>query len=350
MINMNRSIYMVKAAFFACTLAFSGTALSETKFVFISHAPDADSWWNTIKNATRQAGDDFGIRVDYRNPPNGDLSDMARIIEQAAVREYDGVITTIADYDVLKNSLKAVTDKGIPLITVNSGTYEQSESLGAIMHVGQPEYVAGKGAGEKAKEAGIKTFLCVNHYATNPASFERCRGFGDALGVDFKSSTIDTGEDPIAVQNKVTTFLRKNPETGAILTLGPASAHPTLKALTDNGKLGQIWFATFDLSEDIAKSIKKDEITFGIDQQPYLQGYIPVVVLSELLAKKMTGELSEKDFTSLHEAVKANAKAKERFESYGLVPNYGKRHINSGPGFVTKANIAKVEKFAGKYR
>jgi simple sugar transport system substrate-binding protein len=45
------------------------------------------------------------------------------------------------------------------------------------MHVGQPEHAAGKGAGERAKAAGVKSFLCVNHYATNPASFERCRGF-----------------------------------------------------------------------------------------------------------------------------------------------------------------------------
>ena len=50
------------------------------------------------------------------------------------------------------------------------------------------------------------------------------------------------------------------------------------------------------------------------------------------------------------EAVKANPKTKKRFDEYGLVPNYGPRHISSGPGFVTKDNIAKVEKFAGQYR
>ena len=56
---------------------------------------------------------------------------------------YDGVITTIADYNVLQGALKKVTDKKIPLITINSGTNEQSEKLGAIMHVGQPEHAAG---------------------------------------------------------------------------------------------------------------------------------------------------------------------------------------------------------------
>jgi simple sugar transport system substrate-binding protein len=159
-------------------------AAPDAKFVLISHAPDSDSWWNTIKNAIKQADEDFNVQTDYRNPPNGDIADMSRLIEQAAARNYDGVITTIADFDVLKSSLNKVTAKKIPLVTINSGTEEQSAQLGAIMHVGQPEYVAGKAAGEKAKAAGIKSFLCVNHIATNTVSFDRCRGFADALGVD----------------------------------------------------------------------------------------------------------------------------------------------------------------------
>ena len=48
--------------------------------------------------------------------------------------------------------------------------------------------------------------------------------------------------------------------------------------------------------------------------------------------------------------VKANPKVKARFDAYGLAAVYGPRHISSGPGFVTKDNIGKVEKFAGQYR
>src|ERR1700691_6399089 len=210
-------------------------AAPDAHFVLISHAPDSDSWWNTIKNAIKQADEDFNVETDYRNPPNGDIADMARLIEQAAARNYDGVIVTIADYDVLKSSIGKVTEKHIPLVTINSGTEEQSAKLGAIMHVGQPEYTAGYAAGEKAKAAGVKSFLCVNHYATNPASFERCRGFAEALGVDFKSSTLDAGTDPTGIQSKVSAYLRNHPDTGGVLALGPLSAAPTIKALQQMG-------------------------------------------------------------------------------------------------------------------
>ena len=336
-----------KAALHTLALAAllaTGAAQAAGKYVLISHAPDSDSWWNTIKNSVKQAGEDYGVTVDYRNPPNGDLADMARLIEQAAAQGYDGVITTIADFNVLQGAMKKVTDKKIPLITINSGTPEQSEKLGAVMHVGQPEYAAGKGAGERAKAAGVKSFLCVNHYATNPASFERCRGFADAIGADFKKSTIDAGDDPTGIESKVSAYLRQNAGTQAVLTLGPTSAHPTLKALEKSGQKGKLWFATFDLSDEIGKGIKDGSIQFGIDQQPYLQGYIPVAVLATMK------DMKSSDLNKVADAVKAQAKTKARFDEYGLAPAYGARHIGSGPGFVTKDTLPKVEKYAGQYR
>jgi simple sugar transport system substrate-binding protein len=139
-----------------CVAGLATVAHAETRLVLVSHAPDSDSWWNTIKNAIKQAGEDFGVIVDYRNPSSGDLADMARIIEQASARNYTGVITSIADIDVLKKPIARVVAKKIPLVTINSGTTAQSEQLGAIMHVGQPEYDAGKAAGERAKAAGAR--------------------------------------------------------------------------------------------------------------------------------------------------------------------------------------------------
>jgi simple sugar transport system substrate-binding protein len=331
---------LLAAALSAASAGFAADA----RFVLISHAPDSDSWWNTIKNAIKQAGEDFNVEVDYRNPPSGDLADMARLVEQAAARNYNGVIVTIADYNVLQRPVSQVTAKKIPLITINSGSQKESEQLGAIMHVGQPEYDAGKGAGEKAKGAGVKSFLCVNHYATNPASFDRCRGFADAVGVDYKAATLDSGDDPTQIEAKVSAFLRTHKDTQAVLTLGPTSAHPSLKAVQKMGLDKKLYFASFDLSDEIAKGIKEGRVRFAIDQQPYLQGYIPVAVLAIMHKEKTT------DLNKVKQILQSNAKFKARLAEYGLEPQYGARHISSGPGFVTKENIAKVEKYAGQFR
>lgn len=312
---MKKTLTAIALIFGAMTALQPAYAEGE-RIVMVSHGADSDSWWNVIKNALDEGGKQAGVTTEYRNPSTGDIADMARIIEQTTAANPDGIIVTIADYDVLKGPIKAAVDKGIPVITINSGTQEQSKELGALMHVGQPEYDAGHGAGLRAKAQGVKNFVCVNHLITNPSSVERCRGYADAIGVELGSQMIDSGLDPSEVQNKVTAYLKANPETEAVLTIGPNSAIPTIKALKDNGLAGEIRFATFDLSPEISAAIKDGTIDFAIDQQPYLQGKLPVIFLADYIR-------------------------------YGVIPG---NSVNSGPGFITKDNIEQVETLSGKYR
>ena len=228
--KMFKSLLVASALAAASLTGISASAAGE-RYVLVSHAPDSDSWWNTIKNGIALAGKQMGVEVEYRNPPTGDLADMARIIEQAAASNPNGIITTLADYDVLSGPIKAAVASGVDVIIMNSGTPDQAREVGALMYVGQPEYDAGYAAGLRAKGDGVKSFLCVNHYINSPSSTERCKGFADGLGIDLGNQMIDSGQDPGEIKNKVLAYLDANPKTDAVLTLGPTSADPTLLAL-----------------------------------------------------------------------------------------------------------------------
>ncbi len=306
----------IAASVVTAPVAALAAAHEQLTYVLVSHAPDSDSWWNTIKNGIALAGEQMGVTVEYRNPPTGDLADMARIIEQAAASGPNGIITTLADYDVLSGPIKDAVASGVDVIIINSGTPDQAREVGALMYVGQPEYDAGYAAGLRAKGDGVGSFLCVNHYINSPSSTERCQGFADGLGVDLGNQMIDSGQDPAEIKNRVLAYLNANPDTDAILTLGPTSADPTILALEENGMAGDIYFGTFDLGTEIVKAIKADVINWGIDQQPFLQAYLPVIVLAN-------------------------------YHRFGVLPG---NNINSGPGFVTKDALEKVEQFAGEYR
>ncbi|MFL4471820.1 sugar ABC transporter substrate-binding protein [Tateyamaria armeniaca] len=314
--NVLKSLALGAAMLAAPLTAVADGHGEELNYVLVSHAPDSDSWWNTIKNGIALAGDQMGVTVEYRNPPTGDLADMARIIEQAAASGPNGIITTLSDYDVLKGPIMDAVASGIDVIIMNSGTPEQAREVGALMYVGQPEYDAGYAAGLRAKGDGVGSFLCVNHYISSPSSTQRCQGFADGLGIELGNQMIDSGQDPAEIKNRVLAYLSANPETDAILTLGPTSADPTLLALDENGMAGDIYFGTFDLGTEIVNGIKAGVIEWGIDQQPFLQAYLPVVVMAN-------------------------------YHRYGVLPG---NNINSGPGFVTASGLEKVEKFAGEFR
>jgi simple sugar transport system substrate-binding protein len=165
----------VTAVAAAALLAGTSAQADGERYVLVSHAPDSDSWWNTIKNGLALAGEQMGVEVEYRNPPTGDLADMARIIEQAAASGPDGIITTLADPDVLSGPISAAVDSGIDVIIINSGTPEQAREVGALMYVGQPEYDAGYAAGLRAAGDGVGSFLCVNHYINSPPRHSAAR-------------------------------------------------------------------------------------------------------------------------------------------------------------------------------
>ncbi len=307
---------MLGAAIVAAPLTAEATGHEKLKYVLVSHAPDSDSWWNTIKNGIALAGKQMGVEVEYRNPPTGDIADMARIIDQAAASGPHGIITTLADYDVLKGPIQNAVASGVDVIIMNTGTADKAREVGALMYVGQPEYDAGFAAGLRAKGDGIKSFLCVNHTTQQPSLVERCQGFADGLGVELGGSMLDSGTDPAEVKNKVMAYLSANPKTEAVLTLGPVSADPTIAALKENGMAGDLYFGTFDLGEEIVKGIKAGIVNWGIDQQPFLQAYMPVVILTN-------------------------------YHRYGVLPG---NNMNSGPGFVTADGLELVEKYAGEYR
>jgi simple sugar transport system substrate-binding protein len=348
--TLTRRKFMRVAAGGLLGAAFDARALTKRpRLAFVSHAPDTDSWWTPIRNAIRQASDDFDVDVDYLNPKDGSLQGMAEILNAIAPARYDGVISTLASYSVLSPALLRISRSlHLPLITVNSGTIEESKLVGALAHVGQPEELAGRLAGQLARKRGITQFVCLNHYSSNAASHLRCNGFAAGLGL-APGSAVELGLSGSRDQmfNVVRDYLGTHPQTQALLALGPTSAVPALAAMQSlKLKKQHPEFFTFDISPEIVSGIRSGTIEFAIDQQPYAQGYLTVALMSEYLREGRPAKFELITYTVL-----AQSKLHARMAKYGIeLRPSSVLNINSGPGFVTSLNVGLVERFSGQYR
>jgi simple sugar transport system substrate-binding protein len=164
---------------------------------------------------------------------------------------------------------------------MNSGS-DVAQELGVMVHVGQTEYEAGFGGGERMAAAGVTNALCVNQEVGNVALDLRCQGFTDAMsegGATVEILAVDLA-DPTDAQQRIAGALTANPDVDGILTLGPTGAAPALTALEEGGQLGTIQLATFDLSPEVLEAIRDGNMLFAIDQQQYIQGYLPIVLLT----------------------------------------------------------------------
>lgn len=281
---------------------------SEIDIIVVSHGAAADPFWSVAENGVSQAAEDMGVNVEYRAPETFDMPRMAQLIDAAVASRPDGLVVTIPDADALRDSITAAVEAGIPVISMNSGS-DVYEELGVLRHVGQTEYEAGLGAGERMADAGVTDALCVNHETGNVALDLRCQGFVDGLGENANVEVLSVSTDPTEIRNAVQATLTRSGEINGILALGPVSAEPTLAALRDSGMAGEIPLGTFDLSPNVLEALSNGEMAFAIDQQQYLQGYLPIVLLT-------------------------------LYVQYGMLP--ANDVILTGPGFVTPENAQQV--------
>ena len=257
-------------------------ARSDIRIVVVSHGQASDPFWSVVKNGVDQAATDMGVTVEYQAPQTFDMVAMSQLIDAAIASEPDGLIVSIPDPSALEDSIRDAIATGIPVISMNSGS-DVAKDFGILAHVGQTEYEAGFGGGERMVAAGVTTALCINQEIGNVALDLRCEGFADAMVAAGGTSEVIAVElaDPIDAQQRVSAAIVANNPDG-IMTLGPTGAAPALAALEEDGLIGEVQLSTFDLSPDVLEAIRDGDMLFAIDQQQYLQGYLPVVLLTLL--------------------------------------------------------------------
>ncbi|MFM9121284.1 MAG: substrate-binding domain-containing protein [Actinomycetota bacterium] len=287
------------------------TAGEDITIAVITHGDDG-VFWSVAQKGAEAAGAALGITMNYQGA-NNNAQDQAQMIEQAVADGVDGIAVSLADPKALEGALKKVVEAGIPLITLNSGS-DLFKGLGAITHVGQDETVAGTGAGERVKAAGGTVLLCATQEQSNVALEERCNAAAETFGGKVIQITTSGDADRVTQQAEIKAALDADPSINAFLGTGPVIAVDGANAAAELGR--SMPSGGFDLSTEILDYIGQDKLTFTIDQQQFLQGYLAVVFLYLNITHKNTVG--------------------------GGLP------VMTGPGFVDKSNVVAVQELVGK--
>src|SRR4051794_17081590 len=297
------------AAFAARTTASAGAI----KVAVVTHG-DTGSFWSVFKRGVDQAHKDLhgrGVSVTQVYA-NNDVAKQVAGLNAAVAAGAKVIATSVPDASALKDPLTKASKKGIEIITVNSGLGAFDSLPTYEVHVGQTEDVAGRGAGKQLKAAGAKKVLIVIHEASNSGLQQRAAGVKSVLGGGgVKVLTIpDAKSDIPGTKAKVQAAFKADKSLDGFLGLDPDVTIPCLDVVPKGTKSG-----TFDVGGAI-KEIQKGRLLFAIDQQQYLQGYLPVVFAMLFVTNLNTVGNGEPVLT--------------------------------GPGIINKANAAKVAALAAK--
>ena len=319
---MSRRLLLVAAAAAVATAlaAWLGIAAraqdAQVEIAVVTHGQAADPFWTVVRNGMTQAAQETGTRTSYRAPDVYDARRMRDLIDAVVTSRPDALIVSIPDAQVLAPALRRAARARIPVVAINAGadTYRR---LGALLFVGQAEYDAGFAAGRRMAAAGVRNAICVQHQRGVAVLEQRCRRFAAGLaraGGRMRVLSVRLQNQPEAIR-RISGALASRSVDG-ILTLGPGGARPALDAIRASGLQSRVKLATFDLSPDVLAAVRDGKMLFAVDQQPYTQGYLPVVFLT---------------------LYKNNA------NTVG-----GGQPVLTGPGFVDETNADQVADLAGE--
>lgn len=275
----------------------------------ITHQAPGDTFWDIIRKGAEAASQKSNVRLEYSNDP--DAAKQAQLIQAAIDKKVDGIAVTSPNTGALGDSIKKAVAAGIPVTMFNAGG-KDALGLGALGYFGQGEIDAGLAVGKRLVGDGAKHILCVIQEQGQQQLEDRCNGVTQgAAGAQVERLYVN-GRDDAAVTTSIQAKLTQAKDIDWVVTLGAPFALDAVKSVSGAGSSAKI--GTFDTNKELVAAVKDGSVTWAIDQQPYLQGYLAV---DALWLYKTNGN------------------------TIG-----GGQNVATGPAFIDSSNIEQVSQFA----
>jgi len=222
----------------------------------------------------------FQVDLTYVNA-DGDAARAANLIETAIADKQDAVLPTITVPDALDAAVQKARDAGLVVIVQNIDDPEHGKGNAREVFVGQDFIVSGHMIGERMiNEHGLKQgdhCLLPVEFPELTYAIERAQGVQSALEpAGITSEVIGTGTVDAEALNIISQSLLANPDITCIIGLGTTPTTVAPDAADEAGRPG-IPNGGFDTNPKIMENIMAGKTTATMDQQPFWQGFLPVM-------------------------------------------------------------------------
>lgn len=253
---------------------------SKLKLVFITCAV-GEAFFDTVRQGMRDAADALGVEAEFIGTEGVDVQAQADMVRQTVAAGCDGIALNVIQAGAFEEVTREALDRGVPVVAFNvDGTYGEGPHLSSV---NQDLYRAGRTLAERAVAhlpQGARVLITMHDEGIS-ALEDRARGIQEVIAESREATwqTAVTGIDPEKAAAIIEAELRADPAICAVLCTGQADTEGAGLALERSSGGARLFAAGFDLSPDILRLIEGGVIDFTIDQQPYAQGFYPVVQL-----------------------------------------------------------------------
>ena len=264
-------------------LAHRPRADQPLRLAFITCARDA-KFFEPVQQGMNDAARMLDVRCDWLGTPGVDVNAQAELVRHAVAQGYRGLAVNLIDAVAFDAAVEEAIKAGVPVVAFNVDDHATPNAR--LAAVNQRLYEAGRSLGQHLAPnipSGSHVLLTMHDEGVS-ALEDRRRGIQDALrSKDVKWTVVVSGNDSAKGAEVIADALRQHPDIRVVLGTGQSDTEAAGLAIEKHFSNQGYWSAGFDLSETTLRLIQAGHIRCTIDQQPYVQGFYPVVMLTHYL-------------------------------------------------------------------
>jgi simple sugar transport system substrate-binding protein len=254
------------------------------KFVFVNHVT-TNPFFTPTQYGAADACKLLGCSYQWTGSQNSVVAEMVNATNTAISGKADGLAIAVVDKAAFKQPVDHALDSGIPVVSYNADGARDDPGTDRLTYVGQGLYDSGYALGQRALKQ-VQSGNVVGFIATpgqlniQPRIDGAQQAFTDAGGA-VKFTAVATNADVTKGLSIIDAYVQGHPGLAGMLAVDAGSTQAvgqTVKKYNLRSK-GLKVAGGFDLIPETLASIKSGDLDYTIDQQPYLQGFLPVLYL-----------------------------------------------------------------------
>jgi len=263
------------------------------KWVFVCHVT-TNPFFTPTQYGAEDACKLLGTSFQWTGSKDSITAEMVNAINTGVSSKADGLAVAVVDKNAFRGPIDAALDAGIPVVSYNADGARDDPGSNRLAYIGQGLYESGYALGQRAltqlDSGSVAAFIATpGQLNIQPRIDGAQQAFKDS-GKALTFTAVSTNADVTKGLSIIDAYAQGHPDLAGMLAVDAGSTQSvgqTVAKYKMRGK-GLKVAGGFDLVPESLAAIKSGDLDYTIDQQPYLQGFLPVLAL---YLYKLTGGL-----------------------------------------------------------
>jgi simple sugar transport system substrate-binding protein len=262
------------------------------KFVFVNHVT-TNPFFVPTQYGAADACALLNCTYQWTGSKDSIVPEMVNATNAAISAKADGIAVAVIDVKAFKDPVDKALDAGIPTVSYNADGAVGNPGTNRLAYVGQDLFLSGVELGKRI--ASVVSGGDVVGFIATPGSLNiqpRIDGAKQAIQQSGKSinfTSVASGAELPQENSTIDAYYQGHKNLKGMFAVDAGSTSNVGKIMKKYGLASKgVAAGGFDLVPDTLTAIKNGDLNFTIDQQPYLQGFLPVM---QLYLYKLSGGL-----------------------------------------------------------